>query len=142
MLGAELTGGDGGIGVVVVLGLIGEVLVLVGAFVAIATGDGVADELDLTVWEGWRREERLARVEDEAPELGVHLVALNGIHQTDGVTGIGQGGGEGDDGVVVATEGDLEGLGGIDLGYEIATAGLGDHLEGGTLEGGNDLYAG
>ena len=47
VLSAEVAGGDGGVGIIVVLGLVFEVLIPVGTLVAIAAGDGVTDELDL-----------------------------------------------------------------------------------------------
>ena len=48
VLGTEITGGDGGIGIIVVLGLVFEMLKLVHSLIAIATSDGLADEFDFS----------------------------------------------------------------------------------------------
>ena len=127
MLGLEAAGGYGRIGIVVVLGGVVEMVFFAKTFVAIAAGDGIADEFDLSGGEGGGLNEPTAWIEHESPELREELITFDDIHQTDEMTAVGQGGGKGDQGVALAPESDLEGLCLIYLGHEIAAAGLGEH---------------
>ena len=74
-----------------VLRLVFEALKLVCAFIAITAGDGIADEFDLSCRQGGGVHQSTTLVEHEAPELREELVALDDIHQSDGMTGVGQG---------------------------------------------------
>ena len=116
-----------------------EVVVLVESLVAIATGDGVADELNLSRREGRRLSELAPLVEHETPELRIELITLDGIHQTHGMTAFRQSRSQGDDRVALPTESHLEGFGLVDLCHEVAALGLGNHPERGALEGSDDL---
>ncbi len=57
------------------------------------------------------------------------------------MTALGQGCGQGDDGVALTTEGYLERFCLIDLCHEVAALGLGHHTQRGALEGGHNLDA-
>ena len=128
-----------GVAVVVVLGLKAEGLAEA-AFVAVAAGDGITDEFDFFC----RQRVHIGQlsVGQESPELGLVLIALDAVHQTGGVTGGGECRAERDHRVAGAAEGDLEGLGIVDLRHEVAAAGLALHAECGALEGDVDLCAG
>ena len=67
-----------------VLGLVAEVVAGHRGLVAIATGDGVAYELDGSRGQG--RGIRHGAVEHEAPELRPQVVTFDAVHQPDGVT--------------------------------------------------------
>ena len=82
MRGFEVAGCDGCVRVIVILGGIIETFLLFQSFVAIAAGDGITDEFDLSERKSWRFHQLFALVEHEAPELWEELIALDGIHQS------------------------------------------------------------
>ena len=67
---------------------------LLRAFIAVAAGDGIADEFDLSAGVGGARDKATTLVEYETPELRVELITLNSVHQTDEVTAFRQCGSE------------------------------------------------
>ena len=67
-----------------------EMLLLLQTLVAIAAGDGVADEFDLSGRQERCFDELTALVEHKTPELREELVALDDIHQTHQMTALGQ----------------------------------------------------
>ena len=104
-----------------------EVLELIQSLVAIATGDRIADEFDLSRREGGSLNELTTLVKYETPELRKELITLNDVHQMDKMTSLGQGGGEGDDRVALPTECHLKGFSLVDLCHEVAALGLSHH---------------
>ena len=68
-------------------------------------------------------------VEHESPEAGLKFVAFNDIHQAAQVFALRQGCRNGDDGVALAHQRNLEGFGIIDLSHIIAAMRFGNEFE-------------
>ena len=139
MLGFEVAGCDGCVRVIVILGGVVETFFLFQSFVAIAAGDGITDEFDLSGGKSRRLHQLFALVEHKAPKLREELIALDGIHQSDRMHAIRKCCGKRHHRVALPTESHLERFCLIDLSHKIATTGFGYHTQRGALERRNDL---
>ena len=111
-----------------------ETFLLLQTLVAIAAGDGITDEFDLSGGESGCLYQIFAFVEYKAPELREELIALDSIHQSDCMHAIRKCCGKSDYRVTLPTEGHLEWFGLIDLSHKITTTGFGYHAQRGALE--------
>ena len=139
MLGVKVAGCNGCVRVIVILGGVIETFLLLQSLVAITTGNGIADEFDLSGGEGWRLHQLFALVEHKAPKLWEELIALDGIHQSDRMHTIRKCCGKSHHRVALPTKSHLERFCLIDLSHKITTTGFGYHTQRGALERGNYL---
>ena len=141
MLGVQGACRAGGVGIEMIFRLIGERVVLVVGFHAIAAGDGVADELDASFGQRRSLGQGASLVHVEAFEHRLQFIALQDVHHPDAVYTLGQTLGERQDGVRFG-EADAVGELVVNLHHEVPAARFGLHPERGSFEVGEDADAG
>ena len=129
ILSAQCAGCSGGVGVIMVLAFVAEMLVGVVALAAVTTRYAVANELNLALRTGRKAHQGTVLVEDKSPELSLQLIALDDVSQFHMVLARGQCRSQLHYAVLLSGERHLERFGMVNLRHEVTALGLCHHAQ-------------